>query len=371
MNDINNLFFELTRIAIGTQDTLTRPPSAKEWQQLYDMAKKQSLVGICFSGVQHLSNSEASDYCGMNELQYLTWMGMAAKIQQRNEVVNLQCVELQARLSADDLRSCILKGQGVASLYGEHLRGLRQSGDIDIWIEGGAERVIEYVMSKNPTKEVDNKHIHFHCFSDTEVEAHWSPVYWNASPKNKILQAYFDTERERQFTNEENGINVPTADFQLVHQLLHVYGHYAYEGVGMRQLMDLYYAQLPVFNAKESKDYRRRVLTLFENLGFERFVGATQWVMHIVFGLKEELMLIPANASEGKRLLDDILNGGNFGHYNADNLITDESFLHRLYRRWLRKARLFRYDPLCVLYMPFARIRLEFWMRRIRKQYGL
>ena len=80
-----------------------------------------------------------------------------------------------------------------------------------------------------------------------------------------------------------------------------------------------------------------------------------------------------------KRILQNSCNGDgeltNYdiiqSHYNADNLITDESFLHRLYRRWLRKARLFRYDPLCVLYMPFARIRLEFWMRRIRKQYGL
>ena len=48
---------------------------------------------------------------------YLTWMGMAAKIQQRNEVVNRQCAELQARLSADGLDACVLKGQGVAALY--------------------------------------------------------------------------------------------------------------------------------------------------------------------------------------------------------------------------------------------------------------
>ena len=59
---------------------------------------------------------------------------MAAKIQQRNEVVNRQCVELQAKLSVDGIRSCIFKGQGVASLYDEHLRALRQSGDIDLYV---------------------------------------------------------------------------------------------------------------------------------------------------------------------------------------------------------------------------------------------
>ena len=36
------LFFELIRVAIGSQDMLSRPPLAEEWKQLYAMAKKQS-----------------------------------------------------------------------------------------------------------------------------------------------------------------------------------------------------------------------------------------------------------------------------------------------------------------------------------------
>lgn len=72
------MFFELIRVAIGTQDTLLKPSSAKEWQIVYDMAKKQSLVGICFAGIQKLVDSEKEDYCGMSEIQYLTWMGMVA-----------------------------------------------------------------------------------------------------------------------------------------------------------------------------------------------------------------------------------------------------------------------------------------------------
>ena len=130
---MSDLFFELIKVAIGISDSLTRTPSNKEWKVLYDMAKKQSLVGVCFAGIQKLCDSEKCIYCGMDEMLYLTWMGMAAKIQQRNEVVNRQCAELQARLSADGFRSCILKGQGVAQVYPESIRGLRQSGDIDIW----------------------------------------------------------------------------------------------------------------------------------------------------------------------------------------------------------------------------------------------
>ena len=40
---IEQLFFELIRVALGTQETLSRPPSKVEWTELYAMSKKQSL----------------------------------------------------------------------------------------------------------------------------------------------------------------------------------------------------------------------------------------------------------------------------------------------------------------------------------------
>ena len=58
--------------------------------ELYAMAKKQSLVGVCFAGVQRLQQQRQ----GPPEMLYFTWLGMAAKIQQRNEVVDQQCKEL-------------------------------------------------------------------------------------------------------------------------------------------------------------------------------------------------------------------------------------------------------------------------------------
>lgn len=49
-----------------------------------------------------------------------------------------RCLKLQQTLTSDGFRSCILKGQGVASFYGP-LASLRQSGDIDIFVD--ADRV--------------------------------------------------------------------------------------------------------------------------------------------------------------------------------------------------------------------------------------
>lgn len=99
---IEQLFFELIQVSLGTRICLSHTPrstslgqaSADEWGELYAMAKKQSLVGVCFAGVQKLQTQRQEP----PEMLYLTWMGMAAKIQQRNEVVNRQCVDLQKRL---------------------------------------------------------------------------------------------------------------------------------------------------------------------------------------------------------------------------------------------------------------------------------
>lgn len=62
-----------------------------------------------------------------------------------------------------------------------------------------------------------------------------------------------------------------------MHQLLHVYSHYVYEGVGLRQVMDLFFAQ------KACAQGRDKVLGLFKSLGLMRFVAATQWVLSEVF----------------------------------------------------------------------------------------
>lgn len=367
------LFYELIQVAIGSRERLSKIPSKEEWRFLYEIAKKQSLVGICFAGLQKLGANadEGLASIGIDEMQYLTWMGMAAKIQQRNEVVSRQCKILQERLAADGMRSCILKGQGVALTYGSHLCPLRQSGDIDIWVDASREKVLDYGMQMKPTKVFDQKHIHYPFFEDTSVEAHWIPVKRENPQWNKVIGEFLVNERERQFSNVIDGLCVPTADFQLAHQLLHVYGHYVYEGVGMRQIMDLYFALRATSESEGHDTYYKNIRDLFKKLGLMRFVATTQWVLAEVFGMPREMMLCQPDAEEGQKLLEDIQIAGNFGHHDARNHVKGESFVGRFLRRWRRRFRMFRFDPLGTLLMPFTRLKLEIWMRKVRKKYGV
>ena len=58
--------------------------------------------------------------------------------------MNAHCVEACNRLQQTGFKTCILKGQGVAQLYGSDLSMLRQSGDIDLWVDGGIKRAMAW-----------------------------------------------------------------------------------------------------------------------------------------------------------------------------------------------------------------------------------
>ena len=384
-NMIEQLFFELIQVAIGTRICLSHTPNSDEWGELYAMAIKQSLVGVCFAGVQKASPQPSPEGKGeksllfrgdleeayIPEMLYSTWMGMAVKIQQRNETINRQCVELQAKLSDDGFRSCVLKGQGIAALYGE-LAMLRQSGDIDIWMDGGWEKVMDYVNARTPNREFDMKHTHFEAFEDTIVETHWRPTATTNPILNRKLTAYFEREKERQFENRVSlpggqVICAPTADFQLVHAMLHVFGHFLYEGVGMRQMMDLYFAH----QACAESEMVTEVQKVIEDLGLVRFARASMWVFGHVFNMPVHQMMWEPDSEAGKELLDEIMLGGNFGHHNEENRQVGESFAQRMMRHLKRRMRLVRFNAVGMLFAPIGKVKILLWKRMIIKKYNL
>ena len=53
-------------------------------------------------------------------------------IEQQNHLLDERCVELLGRIQEAGSHGTILKGQGIALLYDEKLRALRQSGDMDV-----------------------------------------------------------------------------------------------------------------------------------------------------------------------------------------------------------------------------------------------
>lgn len=315
---MNELFFELIQVAIGKRESLTKTPTPQQWHVIYDMAKKQSLVGICFAALQRLGADVDDGFSriGMSEMLYLTWMGMTAKIQQRNALVNHQCVALQSKLFADGLDAVILKGQGVALQYPEHLRGLRQAGDIDVWIDASREQILAYVNSISPTEDTGDLHISLSLFPDTEVEVHFTPSIASGRKTDRRLQEWFERQKGVCFktlsgspVRGDSNIHTPSVEFNLVYLLHHIFRHYIYEGIGLRQILDYYFVLL-----HSNKDERIEAMEVIKELHMAHFSAAMMWLLHDVLCLSAEYCLCTPDEKRGRRLLEVVMEGGNFGH---------------------------------------------------------
>ena len=334
------LFFELIKVSIGTQESLNRIPLEAEWQELYQMAEEQALLGVCFCGIKKLKEQ------GIEPPQevYYQWLAMSTQIWQRNEVVDKRCIEIARMVKEAGFRHFIMKGQGNAVLYGSELGLLRQSGDIDIYLEGGFKKTLSFVKSTFPTKQVNELEIQYNCFADVPVEIHYRPFIIRNPPKNIILQDFFTAEAESCYDNHidlPNGVGnipVPTRTFNLVHQLVHIHHHLFTGGIGLRQLMDYYFV---LANGGEDE----RACEIINDLGLIRFAAALMWVIGHVFGLKRNQMLIAPHETDGRFLLGEILRAGNFGH--SDKRLTDVN-LSRAKRFWIvntHNMKLLRFSP--------------------------
>lgn len=161
------LLFELIQLALGNRKVLSKVPSDKEWQAVFEEAENQAVAGICIAGIGRLTVSNSSQLVNMPLELKLEWIGLSEQIRQQNAHVDKQTAKIWRQLKEDGLDAAVLKGQGIASMYDvrgkkedvrdgrlssskseenpkenqsgpdENLGSLRQPGDIDIWVKGG------------------------------------------------------------------------------------------------------------------------------------------------------------------------------------------------------------------------------------------
>ena len=309
------LFRELLLISIGKRDSFSKVPSSGDWQALFAMSRKQALLGICFGGIQTLVKSHPEQLSNLPVNLKMQWIGIAAMVQDHNCLMNRRCVELQRAMISDGFKTCILKGQGVASFYGS-LALHRQSGDIDIYVDAERATILRYLADKGiPNDGWDYVHAHPRFFKDVEVELHYRLSVFRNLFLNGRFQRFIEENKEELFSNkvklaDVGDVNVPTSWMNLFYLLHHIYRHMFSEGIGLRQLMDYYFALNSI--SLPSDDYEK-LLEAVRRFGMEHFAHGLMWVLSDVFSLEEKLMPWIPDEKEGRFILEDIMQSGNFG----------------------------------------------------------
>ena len=58
------LFFELIQASVDSSYSLTKVPSAQDWQLLYNLAEKQALLGVSFYAIKRLPSDQTVNHAG-------------------------------------------------------------------------------------------------------------------------------------------------------------------------------------------------------------------------------------------------------------------------------------------------------------------
>lgn len=224
------------------------------------------------------------------------------------------------KLQEAGFKTCFLKGQGIAQLYGSELSVLRQSGDIDLWVDGGMKRAMTWAIPNYGNVSFDYINAHIPMFKESEVELHWRVRSMSNLIQNRRLQKWMSEHEDEllnttiEFPNGFGSIPIPSLTFNRYYILLHCYNHIFSEGLGLRQIMDLYFVLVQNnFDKAKDVDYRKFFL---DSIGLRRFASAMMWIMGYVFGLEEEKMLCETNEKEGRYILNEVMQNGNMGHHD-------------------------------------------------------
>lgn len=351
------ILFDFLRFCIGSAKETPNSLKEADWKELYRIAQKQCLVGVLFDGIKKLP----TEHVGMEKELLLQWMAESQMLEKANVRLNDAAIQVSEWFRKKGFRTCILKGQGNALMYPNPYS--RTPGDIDIWVEGGDKRVISFVRSISPHEKACYHHIEFPSYKGVEIEVHYRPSFLVCFWHNRKLQKYYERVKKEQFSHrvmlgEQGEIAIPTAEFNLIFQLTHVFSHLMNEGIGLRQLLDYYFVLLHA-DIKDLAELQRNL----KRFGLWKFAGAIMYIMQEVFGMPASRLIVPPNEKYGKFVLNEVLEAGNFGKHDERNRFGRSKFGHNLQRVY-RDMRLVRYFPAEAMSEPIFRTWHFFWRLR-------
>ena len=373
-----SLFVELIQVALGTRTVLSRIPSDNDWRQIYDTAAKQSLVGIVLSGIEKLRAKGFE--VNVPKVLLLQWIGEVQMIEQRNNKLNEAAEHLTRIFKNGGLRSCVLKGQGVARLYDvrckksdvrsqnseqssessrvQEFKGAsgslslrRQPGDIDLWVEGGREKVLQFLKSSFlKTGTVVIHHVDTSIIDGVETEVHFLPSYSYNYLRYIKYKKFFKEEANQQFDHfdEQVGFAYTTNRFNAVYLMMHIFRHVFHEGIGLRQLMDYYFVLIHLTDEERKWAYGK-----LKWLGLGKVTSAVMYVMKAVFLMDDKYLLCSPSEKTGKYLLEEIIAGGNFGKFGEQYESAHSGSSFNLYLKNLKRlGKVYSLCPSEVLWAP-------------------
>lgn len=309
---MTDLFFELLQISFGRKSKLSRIPSYKEWNFIFELSQQQAVAGVMLQGLERLSDAQKPPIDIL-----LQWIGTSQLIENQNKLLDKAIVALCKDLDSIGVRFLVMKGQTLAQLY--PVKGIRQSGDIDFLVHReDIEKALLWLHSSAATdikEEASEKHISF-IINGIEHEMHRVLTIFNVRRHRRYFEKVVMPDVWKNVTMVSiDGFKVPTlsATYNALYVFVHLCLHLLNEGVGIRQFCNW----MRVLEVNKDEIDKILLKQHLDMLGLYRAYTGLGALLTDYLGMSKEDFPFEIGEDEHKRapeLVNNVLELGNFGH---------------------------------------------------------
>lgn len=357
MTNYQEHLFLLLKSALWEDENIEQSVCNVDWNNLYQLANEQCLIGIVADSFRLLSKKQ----CDGEER--LRWLAYVVRLEKKNQEMNLLVGKLFEKFCKMNLSPVLLKGQAFAANYPYPLH--RQCGDIDVYFKNrkDCETAVAWAakVDKSAAVSLENKrerkHFTFSIGSNV-VELHYFMCLFENSWLHQRLQQIIDEEfgNSKPFFVEIEGELIETVPPTLsaLHQIIHISRHLLEAGIGLRQICDL-----AMFLDKHHDVIdKERLNGYLEELQLMTIARSLGYIMVKYLGLKEEKVPFKVDAQFSDFILQEIFEGGNFGKKKVEYREKSKGM-----RRKLRSV--YYFYMRCKLYKPLMpkEARSYFWKK--------
>lgn len=357
----NRSFFDLLKLGMGFIDYVNLPPmDDQKWITILETAKKQTMLGIIADAIQKLPG----DVMRPSYELMIKLVGYCVQLENANRKMNQDVIKWTDFFEKKGYSTILLKGQGIAQLYTSPLR--RNPGDIDLWVIAKSSKIREFVKKECTIDEIFYNQLVIKNDNGISLEVHTRPSFFYNPFRNfkaqKLFRKWAKEAVKVNLPENAGSVSVPSDNMNRIFLLLHLYRHVFSEGIGLRQMAD--YALL--LNKGCSDEDKRQCKKWLKSLGLENFAASVMYLMKVVFGLDDKVLITEADEKGGAMLLKECIEGGNFGFYNIGidrNIKKDtlKSFIFRN-KRNLRLIGLYTDE---VLWGPYFKVFQYIWRKTV------
>lgn len=332
--------------------------NAVNWDDIYQLAEEQSVVGIVAAGIDWLKNNYPN--VTIPKETALQIVGSAMQIEQRNQAMNSFLASVIEKLRTANIYTLLVKGQGIAQCYEHPL--WRSCGDIDLLLSpdnySRAKQLLIPIATIIEPESIAVKHLGL-TIDSWNVELHGSLRSGALRKMDKLIDEVqndvFNYGNYRSWMNGKTQIFIPSSDNDVIFVFTHILKHFFHGGIGLRQVCDwcrLLWTYKDSINRKLLKERIEKAGLMSEWKSF-----ASLAVKYL--GMPVEAMPFYSPKAywsrKAKRIKDIIIKSGNFGqninynkHQEQPLVIKKLKSFNRYFRDFISQFMIFPKDAVSV-----------------------